>query len=160
MLSRSRWRNTLGLNVVIAISTGNHGNAMAAMAAAGGLKATVLCNVEAPALQLALMQAYGARVVRGGKAEAMVLNEIKRGDTFPCTTLSMQKAYSNPFGVEGAKTIAFEIWQDLGRVPDRVFVGVGSGDGIYGIWKGFRELHECGLAARGAEDHRLPNDRR
>jgi threonine synthase len=137
-----------GFKRVIAISTGNHGNAMAAMAAAGGLKATVLCNVEAPALQLALMQAYGARVVRGGNAEAMVLDVIRRGDTFPCTTLSMQKAYSNPFGVEGAKTIAFEIWQDLGRVPDRVFVGVGSGDGLYGIWKGFRELHECGLSAR------------
>jgi threonine synthase len=137
-----------GFERVIAISTGNHGNAMAAMAAAGGLKATVLCNAEAPALQLALMQAYGARVVRGGNAEAMVLDVIKRGDTFPCTTLSMQKAYSNPFGVEGTKTIAFEIWQDLGRVPDRVFVGVGSGDGIYGIWKGFRELQECGLAAR------------
>jgi threonine synthase len=134
-----------GYKKVIAISTGNHGNAMSAMAAAGGLEATVLCNAEAPPLQLALMEAYGARVLRGGNAEAMVLGAIKRGNYFPCTIFSLREAYSNPFGIEGFKTIAFEIWQQLGRVPHRVFVGVGSGDGIYGIWKGFRELREAGL---------------
>ena len=134
-----------GYAKVIAISTGNHGNAMAAMAAAGGLEATVLCNAEAPRLQLALMQAYGARVMRGGNAEAMVLDAIKHGNCFPCTIFSLRETYSNPFGIEGFKTIAFEIWQQLGRVPHRAFVGVGSGDGIYGIWKGFRELRESGL---------------
>jgi threonine synthase len=59
--------------------------------------------------------------------------------------LSPGAGYSNPFGVEGFKTIAFEILQHLGRVPERVFVPVGSGDGIYGIWKGFRELRACGV---------------
>ena len=49
--------------------------------------------------------------------------------------------------MEGFKTIAFELVQQLGRVPDRVFVGVGSGDGIYGIWKGFRELRQMGATA-------------
>jgi threonine synthase len=60
--------------------------------------------------------------------------------------LPRREIYTTPFGIEGFKTIAFEIWQQLGRVPDRVFVGVGSGDGIYGIWKGFRELRDCGVA--------------
>lgn len=134
-----------GYERVVAISTGNHGNAMSAMAAAGGLRATVLCDAAAPPLQLALMEAYGARAVRGGNAGAMVLDLIERGHTFPCTIHSFREPYSNPFGVEGFKTIAFEIWQQLGQVPHRVFVGVGSGDGIYGIWKGFRELREAGL---------------
>ncbi len=132
---------------VVAISTGNHGNAMSAMAAAGGLQATVLCDPAAPPLQLALMEAYGARAVRGGNAGAIVLDLIERGETFPCTIHSLREPYSNPFGVEGFKTIAFEIWQQLGQVPHRVFVGVGSGDGIYGIWKGFRELREAGVTA-------------
>ncbi len=136
-----------GFERVVAISTGNHGNAMSAMAAAGGLKATVLCDAAAPALQLALMHAYGAQVVRGGNAGAMVLDLIKRGETFPCTIYSLREPYSNPFGIEGFKTIAFELWQQLGQVPHRVFVGVASGDGIYGIWKGFRELREAGLTA-------------
>ena len=133
-----------GFNHVIAISTGNHGNAMAAMAAFAGLRATVFCNAEAPAMQLAMMEGYGARVVRGGNAEAMVLDLVRRGGYFPCTILSPRAGYSNPFGIEGFKTIAFELWQQLGRIPDRIFIGIGSGDGVYGIWKGFRELRDCG----------------
>lgn len=136
-----------GFGHVIAISTGNHGNAMAAMAGAAGLQSVVFCTADTPALQLALMEGYGARVVLGGNAEAMLLNLLKRGKYFPCTTLSPRAGYSNPFGVEGFKTIAFEILQQLGRVPDRVFVGVGSGDGLYGLWKGFRELRECGAVS-------------
>ena len=137
-----------GFRHVIAISTGNHGNAMAAMATAAGLDATVFCNADAPALQLAMMENYGARVVRGGDPEAMVLELLRRGTYFPCTILSPRAGYTNPFGVEGFKTIAFEIWQQLGRVPDRMFIGVGSGDGVYGIWKGFRELRDSGAVDR------------
>lgn len=134
-----------GFGHVVSISTGNHGNAMAAMAGSAGLQSIVFCKADTPALQVGLMQGYGARVVIGGDAEAMVLNLLRRGKYFPCTVLSPRAGYSNPFGVEGFKTIAFEIVQQLGRVPDRVFVPVGSGDGIYGIWKGFRELRACGM---------------
>jgi threonine synthase len=134
-----------GFESVVSISTGNHGNAMAAMAGAAGLRSIVFCKADTPVLQLALMQEYGARVVIGGDAEAMVLDLLRRGGYFPCTVLSPRAGYSNPFGVEGFKTIAFEILQQLGRIPERVFVPVGSGDGIYGIWKGFRELRSCGL---------------
>jgi threonine synthase len=136
-----------GFGHVISISTGNHGNAMAALAGSAGLQATVFCKADTPVLQLALMQEYGARVVLGGNSEAMVLDLLRSGRYFPCTILSPKAGYSNPFGVEGFKTIAFEIFQQLGRVPDRVFVAVGSGDGIYGIWKGFRELRDCGAAS-------------
>lgn len=134
-----------GYSHVIAISTGNHGNAMAALAASAGMQATVFCKGDTPALQVAMMEAYGARVIRGGDSEAMVRDLLRRGECFPCTVLSPHAGFSNPFGAEGFKTIAFEILKQLGRVPDRVFVGVGSGDGIYGIWKGFRELLECGV---------------
>ena len=133
-----------GYTDVTAISTGNHGNAMAAMAAAAGLQATVFCRDNTPPLQIAMMQSYGARVVRGGDSEAMLRELLQRGHYYPCTVLSPHAGFSNPFGAEGFKTIAFEIWKQLGRIPDRVFVGVGSGDGIYGIWKGFRELRDSG----------------
>ena len=134
-----------GFKKVVAISTGNHGNAMAAMAAAAGLEATVICNEDAPALQLAMMQNYGATVLRGGDPEAIIPEMLRQDETYPCTIFGGAGKFCNPFGVEGFKTIAFEIWQQLGGVPDRVFVPVGSGDGIYGIWKGFRELAEQGL---------------
>jgi threonine synthase len=136
-----------GFEHVVCVSTGNHGNAMAAMAASAGLRATVFCDAKTPRLQLAMMEAYGARVVLGGDTEPIVLDRIRRGRAFPSTIFSLREVYSNPFGIEGFKTIAFELWQQLGRVPSRVFVGVGSGDGIYGIWKGFRELRESGAVA-------------
>ena len=132
-----------GFRQVVAKSTGNHGNAVAAYATVGGLSSVIFCHEQAPALQLALMQGYGARVLRGAEQDEAVLKMITDHEYFPCTILCPRAGYTNPFGVEGFKTIAFEICEALNwSAPDRVFVPVGSGDGIYGVWKGFRELAE------------------
>ena len=135
-----------GLKNIATVSTGNHGNSLSAYAAAGGLRCVVFCHADAPELQLALMQFYGARVFRGGRREAMLEKLAARGDWFPACTSSLRDNFANPFAIEGFKTIAFEIFEQLdGRVPDRVFVPVGSGDGFYGIWKGFVELERLGV---------------
>ncbi len=116
---------------------------MAAYATVGGLSSVIFCHEQAPVLQLALMQGYGARVLRGAEQDEAVLKMITDHEYFPCTILCPRAGYTNPFGVEGFKTIAFEICEALNwSAPDRVFVPVGSGDGIYGVWKGFRELAE------------------
>lgn len=130
------------------ISTGNHGGAAAAYAAANGLGCAIFCHPAAPPLHTDLMALFGATVVRGGDQEALLEAALGEGGTFPGTTLCPRPGFTNPFGVEGFKTLAFELVEHLGRVPDRVYVAVGSGDGIYGIWKGFRELHESGAADR------------
>src|SRR5690242_7041410 len=54
-----------GLTRVVARSTGNHGSSVAAYAAAGGMTSIILCTENAPQLQLALMEGYGAQVIRG-----------------------------------------------------------------------------------------------
>jgi threonine synthase len=98
-------------------------------------------------IALALMTSYGARVIRGGDQEALFRQLLERGDHFPCSIFCPRAGYANPFGIEGFKTIAFDIYEQLDRsIPDRVFVPTGSGDGIYGVWKGFRELRELGWA--------------
>ena len=135
----------LGFTRTLAISTGNHGSAAAAYAARAGVECVVLCHEDTPDVQVALMRAYGAAVTRGGDRETLARRLIDRGDFFPDTILCPRAGFANPYGVEGFKTIAFEIVQELGHVPDRVFVPVGSGDGIYGIWKGFRELRDLGV---------------
>jgi threonine synthase len=136
-----------GFKRTVAISTGNHGNSVSAYSAAAGLDCTIFCNPEAPDLQLALMSRYGSQVFRGGNANALVHKMVKRGDVFPASIVCPLGGYANPFGIEGFKTIAFEIFESLGnRMPDRVFVPAGSGDGIYGIYKGFTELRDLGLA--------------
>ena len=132
-----------GFPRVAAKSTGNHGNAVAAYAAAAGIDATVLCNPDTPLLQLALMEGFGARVILGGCQDKILDRMVASQSYFPCTILCPRASYSNPFGIEGFKTIAFEIVEALGgAAPNRVFIPVGSGDGVYGIWKGFRELAE------------------
>jgi threonine synthase len=131
-----------------AISTGNHGCASAAYSTAANMSCVVFCDPGAPASQLALMASYGARVVRGGHREELFRQLLERGDHYPCSIFCPRPGYANPFGIEGFKTIAFEIYEQLDyQIPDRVFVPVGSGDGIYGVWKGFRELRELGVVA-------------
>jgi threonine synthase len=84
---------------------------------------------------------------RGGDQNSLVNQLVKRGDWFPATVVCPRDGFANPYGVEGFKTIAFEIFEQLGnRPPDRVFAPVGSGDGMYGIWKGFDELYRLGVA--------------
>ena len=131
-----------------AISSGNHGCASAAYSTAANMSCVVFCDPSAPPSQLALMASYGARIVRGGHRESLFLQLLERGDHYPCSIFCPRPGYANPFGIEGFKTIAFEIYEQLDhQIPDRVFVPVGSGDGIYGVWKGFRELRELGFVA-------------
>jgi threonine synthase len=134
----------LGFRKVAVVTTGNHGMAAAAYSAAAGLECVVFCHAETPPLQLAVIQAYGACVFRGGRREEMLTRLVRRGGWFPASIYCPRDGCANPFGVEGFKTIAFEVVEQLGRVPDAVFVPVGSGDGFYGIWKGFRELRQVG----------------
>ena len=134
-----------GFRRTVAISTGNHGCAAAAYSAAATANCVVFCHAGAPESQLALMISYGARVIRGGDQEKLLKQLLERGDHYPCSIFCPRAGYSNPFGIEGFKTIAFELYEQLDHsVPDRVFVPAGSGDGIYGVWKGFRELHKLG----------------
>lgn len=51
----------------------------------------------------------------------------------------------DPIGMEGYKVIAWEIWEELGYVPDVVVIPVGSGEGLFGVFKGFLELKEMNL---------------
>ncbi len=136
-----------GFPHLLAISTGNLGNAVSAYSTAGGLACAIFCNSGAPELQLALMRQYGSRVFRGGDQSAMARKLVARGGWYPASVICPREGFANPYGIEGFKTIAFEMFEQLGGcVPDRVFVPAGSGDGLYGIWKGFLELHELGIA--------------
>jgi threonine synthase len=138
-----------GFQRIFATSTGNHGNAAAAYATAAGMRSLIFCHPEAPDLQLALMRHYGAAIFRGGRQAALGRALVARGDWFPSSILCPRDGYANPFGVEGFKTIAFEIVEQLGgQAPDRLYAPVGSGDGFYGIWKGFIELQKIGVLDR------------
>lgn len=133
--------------VVAGASTGNAGSSMACMAAALGLKAVVFVPKAAPPAKIAQLLTFGATViaVEGTYDDAFAL----------CEQVCAERGWlnrntgRNPFTREGKKTCALEVAEQLhGRAPDRVFVSVGDGNILTGLWKGFRDLVAIGALDR------------
>jgi threonine synthase len=140
----------LGFAKIASSSTGNHGASAAAYAAAAGMRCIVLLPDETPELLRDLIQAYGARaVVTRWHARAPLLETLVRDHGwFPATTLAPMPAGS-PYGIEGYKTIAYELILASRRTPlDFVFAPVAGGDGLYGVFKGWQEFLTIGLTDR------------
>ena len=133
-----------GARSVICASTGNTSASAAAYAAAAGLE----CVVVLPAGKIAvgkLLQAlvFGARVVavRGNFDEALrVVRALSEQEEHPITLVNSV----NPYRLEGQKTAAFEIVDDLGRAPDVLAIPVGNAGNISAYWRGFREYAAAG----------------
>ncbi len=135
--------------LVAGASTGNAASSLACMAAGTGLKTVVFVPKAAPAAKVAQLLLYGAEVVkvRGTYDDAFELS------LEACAEFGWYNRNTgfNPFTREGKKTCAFEIVEQLGwKVPDYVFVPVGDGNILSGLWKGFRDFKAVGLI------HRLP----
>jgi threonine synthase len=136
-------------------STGNAGAALAGLAAAAHMPTVIFVPETAPPAKIAQLLIFGSQVllVKGNYDQAFDL----------CVTASKEfgwycrnTAY-NPFTVEGKKTASFEICEQLSllpgrgrsgnasfRAPDRIFVSVGDGNIISGLWKGLRDLAALG----------------
>ena len=136
---------TLGARALICASTGNTAASLAAYAARAGMNAVVVVPRAGVASgKLGQAFAYGARVfgVEGNfdQALATVFDLVRQDDRF----YLMNSV--NPFRIEGQKIAAFEIYEQLGGVPDYVVLPVGNAGNISAIWKGFRELRSLGIA--------------
>jgi threonine synthase len=133
----------LGYRNVVASSTGNHGASCAAFAAVGGLQALVCLDPGAPAALWSQLRSYGATIAVVPGAVEEVITRLVDGGWYPSTSADASLVgRGNPFGCEGYKQIAYEIVRRLGHSPEVVALPVASGDTYFGIWKGFRELHE------------------
>ncbi len=137
--------NELGAKNVICASTGNTSAALAAYAAKAGMRCTVLIPSGKIAYgKLSQAMIYGAKVlqVRGNFDESLDF-VFKIAEKHPSIYLLNS---INPFRVEGQKSLAFEICDQLdGEAPDRVVVPVGNAGNISAIWKGFTEFHRLGF---------------
>ncbi len=133
-----------GSRTVICASTGNTSAAAAAYAARAGIQ----CAVLLPAGKIAqgkLVQAYlyGAKVIaiRGNFDQALQLVRELGGMPGFAVVNSI-----NPHRIEGQKTAAFEIIEELGEAPDMHILPVGNAGNITAYWKGYREFHHLGRA--------------
>ena len=130
----------LGLSGLVCASTGNTGVAVAAYAARAGLPAACVVPETTPAAKMIQIEAVGARIVRvrGNYSDAYAL---ARAAAEGYGWANLTSTYVNPYMLEGDKTVAYELFGQLGeRVPDWVLVPVGAGPLLAAIHKGFREL--------------------
>ncbi|MEW9700117.1 threonine synthase [Paenibacillus sp. SI8] len=131
-----------GSRTIMCASTGNTSAAAAAYAAKGNLNCIVLIPNNNIALgKLAQAIIYGAKVIaiEGNFDRAL---EIVREITakHPITLVNSV----NPYRIEGQKTAAFEVSDQLGKAPDYLAIPVGNAGNITAYWKGFKEYHAGG----------------
>ena len=128
-------------------STGNAGAAMSCAGAAYGLDIILFVPETAPINKLMQSVLYGATVVpvKGSYDDAFLLS-IEYTKHFG--GINRNTAY-NPMTIEGKKSISIELFEQLGRkTPDVVYVPVGDGCIISGVYKGFYDLLQAGLISR------------
>ncbi len=138
-----------GADTVVVATTGNHGAAVAAYAAAAGMRCIALTLASVPLTMKVLMQAYGAEVVAVKRPKdrwSLMRSAVEEWGWVPLSGLVDPPIGSNPFGIEGYKSIAYEIHEQLGGVPDMVVVPTAYGDGLTGIFRGFSDLLALGHA--------------
>jgi len=135
-----------GVQEVVEDSSGNAGAALAAYAARAGLRAAIYVPAHASPVKQAQIAAYGAEVVPvpGPRIEASraVRQAVEEGAVYASHVYS-------PFYPQGMKTIAFELWEQLGgRMPRSIVVPLGHGGLLLGLHHGLSELLAAGLIER------------
>ncbi|KYH29178.1 MULTISPECIES: threonine synthase [Clostridium] len=131
-----------GSKAIICASTGNTSAAAAAYAAKAGIKSIVIIPNKKIAMgKLAQALAYGAKIIAIDGNFDDALNMVKEiSKKHPITLVNS----INPYRIEGQKTAAFEICEQLGKNPDYVSIPVGNAGNITAYWKGFKEFKEKG----------------
>ena len=133
-----------GINTIVTASTGNAGSSLAGICAAQSQKGIIMVPASAPVAKLTQIVMYGATLVPvSGTYD----------DAFDLSIEATEKLgwYNrntgfNPLTIEGKKTVAFELYEQLGyEAPNRIFVPVGDGVIISGVYKGFEDLLKLGL---------------
>lgn len=135
--------NKFNIPDITLASTGNAGSSMAGIGAAAGQRITLFLPKTAPPAKLVQALQYGARVYRvdGNYDMAYDLSlEFSRQKG----GMNRNTAY-NPLTIEGKKTVSLELFLQLGQAPDVLFVAVGDGCILSGVYKGFRDLKQLNL---------------
>ncbi|MBV1799558.1 pyridoxal-phosphate dependent enzyme [Siccirubricoccus sp. G192] len=134
-----------GITEVLEDSSGNGGAAIAAYAAAGGMRARIMVPAATSPAKTVQSRAAGAGI------------ELVPGSRQDCADAALREAENifyashnwHPFFLQGTKTLAYELWEDLGfRAPDNVIIPCGAGSNVLGCGIGFGELLRAGQIAR------------
>ena len=135
----------LGARSLAAPTAGNAGAALAAYGARAGLPVFVAMPRDTPQSIIDECRGYGAEVEL---VEGLITDAAKRvqqciaaNGGFDLSTLK------EPYRVEGKKIMGYELFEDLGRLPDVILYPTGGGTGLIGMWKAFDEMERLGWLA-------------
>lgn len=130
-----------GSKAIICASTGNTSAAAAAYAAKAGIRCIVIIPNKKIAMgKLAQAIAYGAEIIAIDGNFDDALNMVKEiSQKHPITLVNS----INPYRIEGQKTAAFEVCEQLGKSPDYLSIPVGNAGNITAYWKGFNEFKDA-----------------
>ena len=145
LVSRAKYEKASAVTIS---STGNHGAAAAAYAAAAGLPCVVFTVPQVPQTMKTLMQVYGACVVVTPTSQdrwTIMGQCVRELGWYPMSGFQSPAIGSNPYGIDAYKSIMFEIYRQLGdRAPAMVAVPTSYSDGLYGTYKGACDLKAMG----------------
>ncbi|MEM2970138.1 MAG: pyridoxal-phosphate dependent enzyme, partial [Candidatus Bathyarchaeia archaeon] len=131
----------LEYTAVICATNGNLGASLAAYCAKSGLACHIVVPKNVDMGKLAQMLIYDAVIEEHGE---IVDDSVKKAEEIAKESCWYQaSAELNPIAIEALKTLAYEIYEQMG-VPDWFIVPMGSGGTLYAVWKGFRELKKTG----------------
>jgi threonine synthase len=133
----------LGAKTLAIPTAGNAGGALAAYAAQAGLPCVIVMPMDTPAANVIECRAFGAdvRMLPGLISDCgkFVAEHKDREGWFEISTLK------EPYRIEGKKTMAYELWEQLdGKLPDVILYPTGGGVGMIGMWKAFEEMQAMG----------------
>jgi len=130
-----------GVDAVLEDSSGNGGAAVAAYAAAGGLRARILAPASTSPAKTIAMRAAGAEVqLVPGSRQDTADEAVRQSREIFYASHNWQ-----PFFLQGTKTLAYELWEDFGfRAPDNIITPCGAGSNVLGCGIGFSELLRAG----------------
>lgn len=142
----------MGAKVIVSSSSGNAGAAAAAYAAKAGLRCVIFTFKGTSGPMVTQMRAYGAEVIAcEHKDDRWTLMEhaVRNYGWFPTSPFFGPVVGSNPYGIEGYKTLAYEIAEQLDwSVPDWCILPVCYGDALLGMWRGFHDMMAFGWTDR------------
>jgi threonine synthase len=136
-----------GIGRIVCASTGNAASSLACLCAPLGIRTALLVPASAPRAKIAQLMVYGAFVITvdGSYDDAY---ELSLSASAEYGWYNRNTGY-NPFTREGKKTLSYEVCEQLGwECPDMVFVPVGDGNLLSGVWKGFRDLFAIGRISK------------
>ena len=131
----------LGIQHILEDSSGNGGAAIAAAGAAAGVKVKILAPSYTPLPKVAQIRAFGAEVqLVEGPREESEYEAIRQSEHIFYASHNW-----HPFFLQGTKSIAYELWEDLGfKAPDNIIIPCGAGSNVLGCHIGFSELLAAG----------------